>query len=88
MKDIQRLHKPENDDFVATLLEENGGPFDAVFSNAALHWCRDDPAGVLEGAKRVLKPGGRFVIEMGGWGNCVGQCALFCAESLFTATQA
>jgi len=39
--------------------------FDAVFSNAALHWVRDQDAEV----HRVLKPGGRFVAEMGGHGN-------------------
>ncbi|KAI0927433.1 hypothetical protein AcV5_007976 [Taiwanofungus camphoratus] len=46
--------------------------FDAVFSNAALHWCKRDPKGVLESAKKVLRRGGRFVIEMGGYMNCVG----------------
>ncbi|KAG6372810.1 S-adenosyl-L-methionine-dependent methyltransferase [Boletus reticuloceps] len=49
-----------------------GKSFDAAFSNAALHWCKRDPVGVLEGLKRVLKPGGRFVCEMGGFMNCVG----------------
>jgi trans-aconitate methyltransferase len=43
--------------------------FDAVFSNAALHWMRRDPAAVLAGVWRALKPGGRFVAEMGGAGN-------------------
>jgi trans-aconitate methyltransferase len=42
--------------------------FDAVFSNAALHWVRDHDA-MLGGIKRVLKPGGRFVAECGGHGN-------------------
>lgn len=42
--------------------------FDAVFSNAALHWMRDQDA-VLAGVFRALKPGGRFVAEMGGHGN-------------------
>ncbi|KAL4249284.1 S-adenosyl-L-methionine-dependent methyltransferase superfamily protein [Abortiporus biennis] len=46
--------------------------FDAVFTNAALHWCKRDPKGVLESAKSVLKPGGRFVGEMGGFLNVVG----------------
>src|SRR3984957_4647944 len=44
--------------------------FDAVFSNAALHWL---PAAkqplVLAGIYRALKPGGPFVAEMGGQGN-------------------
>ena len=42
--------------------------FDAVFSNAALHWMRDQDA-VLRGVYRALKPGGRFVAECGGQGN-------------------
>src|SRR5271155_343629 len=42
--------------------------FDAVFSNAALHWVRDQEA-MLAGVHRALKPGGRFVAEMGGHGN-------------------
>ncbi len=42
--------------------------FDAVFSNAALHWI-PEAARVVEGAARALKPGGRFVAEFGGKGN-------------------
>ena len=42
--------------------------FDAVFSNAALHWVRGQDAMMAE-VRRVLKPGGRFVAEMGGQGN-------------------
>jgi len=42
--------------------------FDAVFSNAALHWVRNHDA-MMAGVKRALKPGGRFVAEMGGLGN-------------------
>ena len=42
--------------------------FDAVFSNAALHWMSDHHA-VLQGVYRALKPGGRFVAECGGHGN-------------------
>ncbi len=44
------------------------GEFDAVFSNAALHWMRDADA-VIAGVRRALKPGGRFVAEMGGHNN-------------------
>jgi SAM-dependent methyltransferase len=44
------------------------GEFDAVFSNAALHWMRDADA-VIDGVWRALRPGGRFVAEMGGAGN-------------------
>jgi len=42
--------------------------FDAVFSNAALHWMRP-PETVLAGVARALRPGGRFVAEMGGHNN-------------------
>jgi trans-aconitate methyltransferase len=42
--------------------------FDAVFSNAALHWIADAD-GVLASVCRALRPGGRFVAEMGGAGN-------------------
>ncbi len=43
--------------------------FDAVFSNAALHWMTD-PDAVLGGVRRALRAGGRFVGEFGGYGNC------------------
>jgi SAM-dependent methyltransferase len=42
--------------------------FDAVFSNAVLHWVRDQDAMMAE-VRRVLKAGGRFVAEMAGHGN-------------------
>jgi trans-aconitate methyltransferase len=42
--------------------------FDAVFSNAALHWMRD-PEAVIAGVHTALKPSGRFVGEFGGHGN-------------------
>lgn len=45
-----------------------GNEVDAVFSNAALHWM-SDPASVVAGVWRALKPGGRFVGEFGGHGN-------------------
>lgn len=53
--------------------------FDAVFSNAALHWmlrARD----VADGVRRALIPGGRFVAEFGGVGCC--RTALRAAERL------
>lgn len=42
--------------------------FDAVFSNAALHWMKN-PDPVIAGVWRALKPDGRFVAECGGFGN-------------------
>lgn len=55
------------------------GGFDAVFSNAALHWMlqADD---VIAGVYRALKPGGRFVAEMGGHG-----CIASIKEALLAA---
>ena len=41
------------------------GSFDAVFSNAALHWMKRADE-VMAGVHRVLRPEGRFVAEMGG----------------------
>jgi trans-aconitate methyltransferase len=46
-----------------------GPRFDAVFSNAALHWMKDADA-VIGRVARALLPNGRFVAEMGGHG-CV-----------------
>jgi trans-aconitate 2-methyltransferase len=43
-------------------------PFDAVFSNAALHWVKP-PERAIACVRRALKPGGRFVAEFGGKGN-------------------
>jgi SAM-dependent methyltransferase len=42
--------------------------FDAVFSNAALHWMKN-PDAVIHGVWNALKTGGRFVGEFGGAGN-------------------
>lgn len=50
-------------------IEDFRGAFDAVFSNAALHWMKRDPEAVVAGVAAVLKPGGRFVGECGGAGN-------------------
>ena len=44
--------------------------FDAVFSNAALHWVKNAEAAVRSIAS-ALRPGGRFVAEFGGAGNIV-----------------
>ncbi len=43
-------------------------PFDAVFSNAVLHWVKE-PGAVIACVRKALKPGGRFVAEFGGRGN-------------------
>jgi SAM-dependent methyltransferase len=45
--------------------------FDAVFSNATLHWVRDVD-GAIAAVHRALKTGGRFVAEFGGEGCVAG----------------
>ncbi|GAA4066395.1 class I SAM-dependent methyltransferase [Actinomadura miaoliensis] len=44
--------------------------YDAVASNAALHWMNRDPDAVIARVHAALRPGGRFVGELGGAGNC------------------
>ena len=62
--------------------------FDAVFSNAVLHWVPDADA-VLRGVSRALRPGGRFVAEFGGHLNVAaisaGIRAVFKARGLALA---
>ncbi|KAK0617966.1 S-adenosyl-L-methionine-dependent methyltransferase [Bombardia bombarda] len=54
-----------------------------VFSNAALHWVLRPEAGreaLFRGAREALAPGGAFVFEMGGLGNCAElRCGLLAA---------
>ncbi|MDO8432156.1 MAG: methyltransferase domain-containing protein [Candidatus Binatus sp.] len=59
---------------------EFGPEFDAVFSNAAIHWMKraDD---VITGVWRALRPGGRFVGEFGGAG-CVDTIKRALVEAL------
>src|SRR5262249_48432550 len=45
-----------------------GGDFDAVFSNAVLHWVKE-PERAVSRIRAALKTGGRFVAEFGGRGN-------------------
>ena len=52
--------------------------FDALFSNAALHWVHDHAAMLYE-AHRVLRAGGRFVAEFGGHGNIAAIDVAFAA---------
>ncbi len=56
--------------------------FDAVFSNAVLHWIRDADR-VITGVWRALTPGGRFVGEFGGAG-CVASIREAFADALGT----
>lgn len=56
------------------------GEFDAVFSNAALHWMTR-PDLVIRGSWRALRPGGRFVAELGGHG-CIARIEAALTEAL------
>ena len=56
--------------------------FDAIFSNAVLHWIEDQDKLVLC-IYRALKPGGRFVTEFGGKHNTRA-----IKEALYSAVQA
>ena len=44
------------------------GEFDAVFSNAVLHWVKDAPSSIKQ-VHKALKSEGRFVAEFGGYEN-------------------
>ena len=56
------------------------GEFDAVVSNAAMHWMNRDPDAVIAGVHRALRPRGRFVAEFGGYANCAAaRVALYAA---------
>jgi trans-aconitate methyltransferase len=68
MVEAARLQGIAADQAEAEKLPYADASFDAVFSNAVLHWVRDQDAMMAE-VHRVLKPGGRFVAEMGGHGN-------------------
>ncbi|CCO36816.1 hypothetical protein BN14_10962 [Rhizoctonia solani AG-1 IB] len=68
--DIQNLVIP-------TEFKHLAGTFDAVFTNATLHWCKQDPHGPIRAAKTLLKPGGRFVGEFCGYMTGTGiRCAI------------
>ena len=52
-------------------------PFDAVFSNAVLHWVKNAD-GAIAAIARALRPGGRFVAEFGGKGNTAAVLPALC----------
>ena len=45
--------------------------FDLIFSNAVLHWVKDQKA-VIKGMFKSLKQDGRVILQMGGKGNAAG----------------
>jgi trans-aconitate 2-methyltransferase len=52
------------------------GGFTFVFSNAVLHWIRDQRP-VVAGIARALAPGGRCLLQMGGRGNAADVIRVF-----------
>jgi SAM-dependent methyltransferase len=54
--------------------------FDAVFSNAVLHWIKRADM-MIQGVHRSLRPGGRFVAECGGHG-CVDKIRMALVQAL------
>lgn len=57
------------------------GSFDAVLSNAVLHWVDErDQDDALSSVRDALRPGGRFVAELGGSGNVARIVAAVAAE--------
>ena len=71
-----RANYPHIDFRVAdvTALGLSDAPFDAVFSNAVLHWVPNADA-AAQNIFRALRPGGRFVAEFGGAGNVQQLCS-------------
>jgi trans-aconitate methyltransferase len=57
------------------------GEFDAVFSNAALHWLTR-PQSVTSAVRTALRTGGRFVAEQGGAGNVARTTAILDAARI------
>ena len=50
--------------------------FEIIFSNAVLHWVKDQKA-VIKGMFKSLKQGGRVILQMGGKGNAAGIVDVF-----------
>lgn len=66
---LAKEHYPELDIQVSDATQyRTDSHFDAVFSNAAIHWIKDAPA-VARTIWHALREGGRFVAEFAGSGN-------------------
>ncbi|GAB1520854.1 hypothetical protein RhiTH_003943 [Rhizoctonia solani] len=71
--DVQNLVVPDEfKSLVGTFDGKRSSQYFSVFTNAALHWCKQDPRGAVRTAKALLKPGGRFVGALPGYMNAVG----------------
>lgn len=57
--------------------------YDAIFSNAVLHWIADWPF-LLKKFRAALKPNGRLVVECGGFGNIAAIRTAICAVAVET----
>jgi len=66
---------PHIDFVLADICEFTSVPsFDAIFSNAVLHWVQP-PAAAVARMSALLRPGGRLVAELGGYGNVNQICS-------------
>lgn len=72
----ERLRLPVNKQSKQGKGDDRLGLFDAVFSNAVLHWIPEADE-VIAGVAHALRPGGRFVAEFGGKGNIQKLVAAF-----------
>jgi trans-aconitate methyltransferase len=66
--EARRNHPPLRFETADARSFEFGSDFDAVFSNAVLHWVQP-PEQAVRKIAAALRPGGRFVAEFGGKGN-------------------
>lgn len=69
MIDQARIAFPQLDFAVADIRDfDSAQAFDAVFSNAVLHWVRPPEQAAMR-MFQALRPGGRLIVEFGGKGN-------------------
>jgi trans-aconitate 2-methyltransferase len=76
IEDARRLYPHIRFEFADARSFAFPDPFDAVFSNAVLHWIKE-PEPVIARVRDALRPGGRFVAEFGGRGNVKAIVAAF-----------
>lgn len=74
MIDVARQHDADIEWVLADFCEYSSpSAFDAIFSNAALHWIQPPEAAAAK-MSQLLRPGGRLVAEFGGYGNVLYIC--------------
>lgn len=75
MIDVARRNYPTVEFICGDIREfRSSDSFDALFSNAVLHWVQP-PQSAVARMSEVLRPGGRLVVEFGGYGNVAQICS-------------